>query len=54
MGKLLPNAEVNMFGAMMVRINDERLFEECFNRSARPVFEAFNDDKKPLYIHEIA
>lgn len=54
MGKLLPNAEVDTFGAMMVKINDEKLFEECFNRSAKPLSEAFNDDKKPLYIHEIA
>lgn len=52
--KLLPHAEVNTFGAMMVRINDEALFEECFNRSARPLEEAFSDPNKPLYIHEIA
>lgn len=54
MGKILPSAEVETFGAMMVRINDETLFEECFNRSAKPLKDAFNDNKKPLYIHEVA
>ena len=54
MGKLLPNAEVSTFGAMMVKINDEALFEECFNRSAKPLKDAFHDVNKPLYIHEVA
>ncbi|MDD6467347.1 MAG: GNAT family N-acetyltransferase [Erysipelotrichaceae bacterium] len=54
MEKLLPNAEVSTFGAMMVRINDEALFEECFGRKAKPLQEAFHDPNKPLYIHEVA
>ena len=54
MGKLLLNAEVSTFGAMMVKINDEALFEECFNRSAKPLKDAFHDVNKPLYIHEVA
>lgn len=54
MEKLLPNAEVSKVGAMMVKINDEALFEQCFNRKASPLKEAFTDTEKPLYIHEVA
>ena len=52
--KLLPDAEVEQIDCMMAKINDKRLFEQCFGISASNIKEAFKNKKKPLYINENA
>ena len=52
--KLLPNAKVEKVNNMMVRINDVKLFEECFSINANDVNKAFKHGNKPLFIKEVA
>jgi len=52
--QLLPDAETERVDCMMAKINDIRLFEDCFGIPAINLKAAFKNKKKPLYINEIA